>query len=180
MPRKQISYSSDDFNKSAEELRARYFATTDEHPEFTKARWSKLLSQFPEVEDKFKDYWDWVVVSIESDNEDQPEAGHAQQVNVAESDMIDITTIDEFAELVGRWHQNKVAVLRHMQSIPLGTEMELTLGDKTHMVKLEGEIMFGFQAGLELALIEIGNMPFVASTEAQAEVAPDAADPSQG
>lgn len=184
MPRKEISYSPDDFGKDAVELRARYFATTDEHPVYTKDRWQKLLSQFPEVEDKFTDYWDWVVVSIEGDNEDAPEAGTAQQVAITESDLVDIDNIDQFAGAIAGWHHNKVAVLRHMQSIPAGTEMEVTIGDKQQTIKLEGEVMAAFRAGLELALIEFGNLPFAVSLEDAPEVvegaANDAADPSQG
>lgn len=181
MPRKEISYNPEDFGKDAVELRARYFATTDEHPEYTKDRWQKLLSKFPEVEDKFADYWDWVVVSIEADNEDAPDAGHAQQVAMTEADMVDVNTIDQFAEYVTRWHHNKVAVLRHMQGIPAGSEMEVTIGDKAKTIVLDGELMAAFQAGLELALIEIGNLPFGVSTEDAPEgAANDAADPSQG
>lgn len=179
MPRKQITYSPQDFGKTAVELQARYFAVANEHPEFTLNKWQKLLSQFPHLEDTEGSYWEWVVTMIAADDEETPEVGHAQQVNVTENDLIDVVSVEQFAELVGRWHQNKVAVLRHMQSIPLGTEMELTIGEKSHMVKLEGEIMFGFQAGLELALIEISNLPFVASTE-DVPAEANAADPSQG
>lgn len=181
MPRANVTYDMADFGLEAIDLEAKYFAYSTQHTEYTLEKWHKLLSQHPEVEDQFNGYWDWVVTMIAADDDAIPDPGHAQSVTITEGDMIDISTIDQFAEYVTRWHQNKVSVLRHMQLIPPGTEMEVSLGDKGHTIKLEGELMAAFQAGLELALIEIGNLPFGVSTEDQPESATnDAADPSKG
>lgn len=177
MPRADISYDFEDFGKSQRELEAKY-ADTSEHPEYTLAKWKQTLSKHPELENTFNGYWDWVVTMIEADDDSIPDAGTAQSVAITESDMIGIDTIDQFAGYVTRWHQNKVAVLRHMQAIPSGTEMEVTIGDKAQTIKLEGELMAAFQTGLELALIEIGNLPFGVSTEGD-EASNDAANPPQ-
>lgn len=179
MPKANITYDIADFGLEAVDLQAKYLAYSKEHPEYTEAKWQKLLSQHPEAEEQFRGYWDWVVMMIAADNEDMPEAGHAQAVTITESDMVSMDSMDQFAAAIAGWHQNKVAVLRHMQTIPEGTEMEVTLGDKAKTLKLEGDVLTAFKTGLELALIEFGNLPFAITTEDIPDDA-DAADPSQG
>lgn len=93
------------------------------------------------------------------------EAGHAQQVPVTEADMINVQTMDQFAGMFMAWHQNKIKVLKHMQAIPEGTEIEITFGDVVREIKLEGEAMAAYHAGIELALIEFQNLPFAVSVE---------------
>jgi len=57
------------------------------------------------------------------------------------------------------WHQKKVATLLHMQSVPDGTEV--VIGEDAPMI-LTGDLLKGFILGVELALIELGKLPFEA------------------
>lgn len=77
-------------------------------------------------------------------------------------EVVEITSLDQFAALLAHWHKHTTAVLEHMLQVPEGTE--LTMDDKTPVV-MSGPFREGFCAGLSLALIELGNLPFVFNAE---------------
>jgi hypothetical protein len=79
--------------------------------------------------------------------------------------IVPITDLDSFVRALVHWHTNKVAMLRHLAEIPEGTEM--SVGDEAPIV-LEGDILAGFKAGLETALIELGELPFSFTLEDEA------------
>lgn len=70
-----------------------------------------------------------------------------------------VENIDHFIALLFAWHENKIKTLEHMLNIPEGTEV--SLNDELNL-ELTGEAYKGFQMGLSLALIEIGQLPFMA------------------
>ena len=76
--------------------------------------------------------------------------------------LIPIQNIDHFIHLITNWHNNRVAVLQHMLSLPAGTEMQVNATDS---VVMDGERLEGFKAGLSLALMELGDLPFVVELE---------------
>ena len=67
-----------------------------------------------------------------------------------------IKDIDQFVNLLTRWHAEKVKVLEHMLEVPDGTEMER---DGVSVV-LTADMLAGFKAGIDLALMELGSLPF--------------------
>jgi hypothetical protein len=71
--------------------------------------------------------------------------------------ILEISELDQFVRLLMTWHSKKVSVLEHMLEIPEGTEVEFS-GVGTFM--LTGEARNGFQAGVSLALFELGRLPF--------------------
>lgn len=73
-----------------------------------------------------------------------------------------VEDVDQFAILVSDWHAKKVAVLEHMLTVPPGTEMEITSEGAPTTVTLAADILDGFKAGVGLALIELGSLPFQA------------------
>ncbi len=75
------------------------------------------------------------------------------------SDTVEIQDLDQFVRMLTAWHNSKVATLEHMLTVPEGTEMELP--DGSH-IELSENHLRGFKAGLVLALIELGSLPFVA------------------
>ena len=77
-------------------------------------------------------------------------------------DLIPIQNIDHFIHLIVGWHNNRVALLKHMMALPAGTEMQV---NETESVVMDGERLEGFKAGLGLALMEMGDLPFVVETE---------------
>ena len=76
-------------------------------------------------------------------------------------DLIPIQNIDHFIHLIVGWHNNRVAILKHMLSLPAGTQMQI---NETESVVMDGERLEGFKDGLGLALMELGDLPFVVET----------------
>ena len=77
-------------------------------------------------------------------------------------ELIPIQNIDHFIHLIVGWHNNRVAILKHMLSLPAGTQMQI---NETESVVMDGERLEGFKDGLGLALMELGDLPFVVETE---------------
>lgn len=88
------------------------------------------------------------------------QAEQAKAAAQANSDMLLIDDVDQFAVLITDWHSRKVAVLEHMMSVPAGTEMEVSGECEPTTLILTADILDGFRAGLGLALIELGELPF--------------------
>ena len=76
-------------------------------------------------------------------------------------DTLVIEDMNQFVQLLVAWHSEKVKVLEHMMEVPDGSVME-TNGIKA---TLTGDLLVGFKAGIELALIELGTLPFAYETD---------------
>lgn len=74
--------------------------------------------------------------------------------------IITMSDIDQFAYLLAKWHKEKVKVLEHVLDVPEETVLNLNGTEIT----LSGDVLAGFQAGLSVALMELGNLPFVVET----------------
>ena len=81
----------------------------------------------------------------------------------ASEETITVTSLDQFASLVARWHTAKIARLEHLLSIPEGTEVSFNEGEMTPM---SGDLRQGFLIGLTTALSEFGGLPFVITPDA--------------
>ena len=75
-------------------------------------------------------------------------------------DIIAMNDIDQFAYLLAKWHKAKIKVLEHVLDVP--EETVLNLNDTE--ITLSGDVLAGFKAGLSVALMELGNLPFVVET----------------
>ena len=69
--------------------------------------------------------------------------------------------LDTFFGLLTGWHKNKVDTLNHMKDVPEGTEVSME-GDDSPPIILSGDMLAGFQLGIELSLMELGTLPFEA------------------
>lgn len=78
-----------------------------------------------------------------------------------------VNDLDEFVRTLAGWHNHKVMVLEHMMEIPSGTEVVF---NKNAPVVLEGDLLKGFCMGLNLALMELGKLPFAAEMEEEGNV----------
>ena len=72
-----------------------------------------------------------------------------------------IEDMNQFVQILVAWHSEKVKVLEYMLQVPDGSVME-TNGIKT---TLTGDLLAGFKAGIELALMELGTLPFAYETD---------------
>lgn len=95
---------------------------------------------------------------------------------ITKGETVPISSLDNFVKLLTGWHMNKVQTLRHMMEIPEGSEM--TTGEDGAVLKLTGEALAGFKAGIELSLMELGTLPF--SVEFEPESANDEGPASGG
>lgn len=83
--------------------------------------------------------------------------------NTEKPELVQVQDIHTFIALTARWHSNKVAVLEHMLNVPEGTTIQSNGGSE---IALEGAMLDGFKAGLGLALMELGQLPFVTESDA--------------
>jgi hypothetical protein len=86
-------------------------------------------------------------------------------------ETLEIEDLDMFVRMLHQWHTGKVQLIQHMLTIPEGTEM--IVGDDKS-VTLTGDVLAGFKAGLDLALMELGTLPFIVEVEVEVDTAEDA------
>ena len=79
-----------------------------------------------------------------------------------QAEVIMIDTLDGFVKALHHWHHNKVQVIKHLQSIPEGTEVSK---ESEEPFVLTGDALKGFVMGLQVALEEIGELPFEAEID---------------
>jgi len=79
-------------------------------------------------------------------------------VDTEPSNSVAIESVDLMYRLFHQWHEEKCGVLNHILSIPEGTVIEDSAGI-SH--ELTNEYLAGFKSGVEVALIEFKNMPFI-------------------
>lgn len=82
----------------------------------------------------------------------------------AMNQLMPVQDLSQFVHVLVSWHTRQVNTLKHFQDIPEGSVMES--GDKS--VTLTGDVLVGFKAGIEMALMELGTLPFMVEYEAQA------------
>jgi hypothetical protein len=79
-----------------------------------------------------------------------------------QQEMYDITNLDDMAAAVTVWMDNMKNRFTHYANIPTG--MSVTIDGKDRV--LEGDLLDGFVAAMQLAANEISNNPpFVADTD---------------
>lgn len=81
------------------------------------------------------------------------------------SAMIPVDNIHEFVHFLNGWHQERVKQLRHMIEMPEGITMIVGEGAEEKSVTMEGQLLAGFKAGVELALMQLGTLPFSVELE---------------
>lgn len=91
----------------------------------------------------------------------------AVQTNPAET--VVVADLDQFTALLFGWHTARVKMLNHLLTVPEGTQMVV---GEDEPITLEGDVLAGFKAGIEMSLMELGTLPF--AVEMEEEPAPDA------
>lgn len=76
-----------------------------------------------------------------------------------------IESLDDFVRVLSQWHASQVALLKHLQDIPDGSEVSV---DDGAPVTLEGDMKRGFIIGLKTALDHLGTLPFEVEFEQSA------------
>lgn len=89
-----------------------------------------------------------------------------------EAGTVEVESLDMFVKLLSSWHNRKVAVLEHLLKLQGGIEMQV--GEEPSFM-LEGDILKGFHAGVNMALMEFGTLPFSFELEDAANDPPPSA-----
>lgn len=95
----------------------------------------------------------------------------------APSEAVDISDINQFAGMVAVWFKAKQDQLKHLLTVPAGATFEIDENAETSTLILDGSNLTSFKFGIELALMQLGELPFVvefdeAPAEAPAEAIP--------
>lgn len=89
--------------------------------------------------------------------------------------VIEIADLDAFVRVMSAWHTEKVAVVRHLLTMPEGAEFQVGEGEVVTTTVLTGDTLAAFKLGVEMALMQLGTLPFVVELEDATPPAPDAA-----
>lgn len=92
----------------------------------------------------------------------------------ASAETVPINDVNQLAQLFMAWHKRQVAKVEHYLQVPEGQEIQI--GQNPPFI-LEGNMMVAFKAAINLALNDLGTLPFAAETE-PAEANPTPADTS--
>ncbi len=84
-----------------------------------------------------------------------------------------IDNVNTFVMCTIKWHEAQTGKIRHLLTVPDGTTFEI---DSKELV-LTGDALAGFKFGVELALLQVKDLPFVvefegSAAEATAEAVP--------
>lgn len=75
-------------------------------------------------------------------------------------DLVEITSIPQFAHMVAMWHHNIVAQLKQGVDVPDDVVISVGLVEGQDEVDLNADQRLGFKAGLLMALALIEELPF--------------------
>ena len=76
-------------------------------------------------------------------------------------DVIEVADLDTFVAYMAAWHSERCALVQHFLGIPEDTVFEI--GDKK--LTLIGPALEGFRLGIEIAMMQLGTLPFAAEVE---------------
>ena len=81
-----------------------------------------------------------------------------QGVTQPESEVVVVTDIQEFGDLVVGWHKQNVDLLVHTLHMPADVGIQITIGHITRMLDVSEHE--AFKAGINFALECLGTLPF--------------------
>lgn len=94
--------------------------------------------------------------------------------NAAPSDLVEVTSIAQFAAMVAQWHANIVGQLNQGLTVPDDVEISIGLKEGDDDTVLTPDMRIGFKAGLVMAMSLIEQLPFEGiADEVPADVAGD-------
>ena len=87
------------------------------------------------------------------------------------SGVLEVSDLDTFVRYLVSWHSEKVALVKHMLEVPDGAKFKI---GEDEPILLSGETLTTFKLGVQMALMELATLPFVADVEDD-EPTPDTA-----
>jgi hypothetical protein len=87
-------------------------------------------------------------------------------------ETVEVDNLDQFVAILNSWHERAVKRAEHFLQVPEGQEIQI--GDDQPL-KLEGDLLRAFKAGVNCALMQLGTLPFAAELEADEPAQPSEA-----
>ena len=75
--------------------------------------------------------------------------------------IIPVDDLDTFVRTMTAWHESRMAQIKHLLTVPPGSSFEV--GEQT--ITLSGTALEAFKLAVELCIMQIGTLPFVAEME---------------
>jgi hypothetical protein len=101
--------------------------------------------------------------------------------DVAEAPLQEVTSVPQLVTLFTEWVNVRLAMLSHLQDIPDGSDIELSNDEEqqeensvAQILHLTGETLIAFRLGIQLALEEFSDVPFVVLPDSAPEDTPEA------
>ena len=86
----------------------------------------------------------------------------------SDAETVHVESLDEFVQILTAWHAEKCAVVQHLLQVPEGSEFQVEDGDPCVMT---GDMLAGFKFGIEMAMMQLGTLPFGVEFESEASPA---------
>ena len=96
----------------------------------------------------------------------QPQETKPEQV---QSELLQVEDLNQFVQILSAWHTEKCAAVQHLLTVPEGSTFEI----EGKEVVLVGAALDAFKLGIEMTMMQLGTLPFIA--EVEDEPAPAAA-----
>lgn len=80
-------------------------------------------------------------------------------------DIVPVNDLDKFVQILTAWHANQCAAVQHMLTIPDGSKFEIGEDEAKQEVTLTGDVLVAFKLGVEMAMMQLGTLPFVAEMD---------------
>ena len=77
-------------------------------------------------------------------------------------DTIQIDNLDHFVRIMVEWHSTRVTQTKHLIELPEGAQFQI---GEDEPLTLSGSTLAAFKFGVELALMQLGTLPFSAEVE---------------
>lgn len=76
-----------------------------------------------------------------------------------DDEIVPVEDLHKFVDLLVSWHLRRVAICHHFKDIPVGSEIQI---EDEEVIVMEGPFLDGFKLGIDMALNQLGELPFVA------------------
>lgn len=80
---------------------------------------------------------------------------------LVQPDLFQVEDLDQFVQILTVWHAEKCAAVQHLLTVPEGSTFEIE-GKETVLV---GSALDAFKLGIEMTMMQLGSLPFVAEME---------------
>lgn len=88
-----------------------------------------------------------------------------QDQQAPQPDTIPCDDLNSFVRMLTGWHSQQCAVIQQLLAVPEGSVFEIGEGDEAQTIELNSENMAAFKFGIEMVMMQLGTLPFVAELE---------------